>query len=72
MENMRRIANFKTRVLDPAIKQINDYTDIIAAYEQYKKGFEIIVGFSFKFKQKQKPKEIVAKNDMANAGSENS
>lgn len=58
-----RIANFKTRVLDPAIKQINDYTDIIAAYEQYKKG-RIIVGFSFKFKQKQKPKEIVAKNDI--------
>lgn len=50
-----RIANFKTRVLDPAIKQINDYTDIIAAYEQYKKG-RIIVGFSFRLKQKQQPK----------------
>ena len=56
-----RIANFKTRVLDPAIKQINDYTDIIAAYEQYKKG-RIIVGFSFKFKQKKKIEAETPKN----------
>ena len=56
-----RIANFKTRVLDPAIKQINDYTDIIAAYEQYKKG-RIIVGFSFKFKQKKKTEAETPKN----------
>ena len=55
-----RIANFKTRVLDPAIKQINDYTDIIAAYEQYKKG-RIIVGFSFKFKQKSKMEMVKKK-----------
>ena len=56
-----RIANFKTRVLDPAIKQINDYTDIIAAYEQYKKG-RTITGFSFKFKQKKKTEAETPKN----------
>jgi plasmid replication initiation protein len=43
--------NFKNRVLEPAIKQINEYTDITASYEQHKQG-RTIVGFSFKFKQK--------------------
>ena len=44
---------FKRRVLDPAINQINTHTDIIAQYEQHKRGRSII-GFSFKFKQKKK------------------
>ena len=43
--------NFKSRVLEPSIKQINEHTDIIVTYEQHKKG-RIISGFSFKFKQK--------------------
>ena len=47
--------NFKSRVLEPAIKQINEHTDIIVTYEQHKKG-RTITGFSFKFKQKQQPK----------------
>ena len=47
--------NFKNRVLDPAIKQINEYTDITASYEQHKKG-RAIAGFSFRFKQKQTEK----------------
>lgn len=43
--------NFKNRVLEPAIKQINEHTDIIANYEQHKCG-RTITGFSFTFKQK--------------------
>ena len=47
--------HFKSRVLEPSIKQINEHTDIIVTYEQHKKG-RLITGFSFKFKQK-KPKQ---------------
>ena len=50
-----RFNNFKVRVLDPAIKQINEHTDITVKVEQHKKG-RVISGFSFKFKQKQQPK----------------
>lgn len=46
------ISNLKQRVLEPAIKQINEHTDITATYEQHKKG-RVITGFSFKFKQKK-------------------
>ena len=49
--------NFKNRVLEPAIKQINEHTDITVKYEQHKTG-RTITGFSFSFKQKkehQKP-----------------
>ena len=47
--------HFKARVLEPAIKEINEKTDIKAEYEQHKKG-RSISGFSFKFKLKQQPK----------------
>lgn len=47
--------DFKKRVLEPAIKQINEHTDIIVKVEQHKKG-RLISGFSFKFKQKQQAK----------------
>ena len=50
-----RMHDFKKRVLDPAIKQINEHTDITAKVEQHKKG-RSVSGFSFKFKQKQQPK----------------
>jgi plasmid replication initiation protein len=30
--------NFKSRVLEPSIKQINEHTDITVTYEQHKKG----------------------------------
>ena len=50
-----RIANFKAKVLDFAIKQINEHTDITATYEQHKAG-RIITGFTFTFKEKSKPK----------------
>jgi len=47
--------NFKNRVLDPAIKQINEHTDITVSYEQHKTG-RSITGFSFKFKPKPQAK----------------
>jgi plasmid replication initiation protein len=52
----QRIDHFKARVLEPAIKEINQKTDIKAEYEQHKKG-RLIVGFSFKFKKKPQPKK---------------
>ena len=51
----QRMHHFKARVLEPAIKEINEKTDIKAEYEQHKKG-RIISGFSFKFKKKSQPK----------------
>ena len=51
----KRMYDFKKYVLDPAIKQINEHTDITVKVEQHKKG-RTISGFSFKFKQKQQPK----------------
>lgn len=46
-----RMSNFKARVLDHAIKQINRYTDITATYEQQKEG-RIVKAFIFKFQFK--------------------
>ena len=48
----KTMSNFKTYVLDFALKQVNDLTDITAKYEQHKKG-RTISGFSFTFKQKK-------------------
>lgn len=45
--------NFKARVLDVGIQQINEHTDITAKYEQVKQG-RTIIGFKFSFKQKAK------------------
>lgn len=56
------MSDFKKRVLEPSIKQINEHTDITVMYEQHKKG-RIISGFSFKFKQKKQP-QIEAKRDL--------
>ena len=55
------MSDFKKRVLEPSIKQINEHTDITITYEQHKKG-RIISGFSFKFKQKKQP-QIAIKRD---------
>ena len=56
------MSDFKKRVLEPSIKQINEHTDITVTYEQQKKG-RLISGFSFKLKQKQSAKKIEAKRD---------
>jgi plasmid replication initiation protein len=54
-DEYKAMNHFKSRVLEPSIKQINEHTDITVSYEQQKKG-RTITGFSFKFKQKQQPK----------------
>ena len=60
-DEYQRMHHFKSRVLETAITQINEHTDIKATYEQHKKG-RTITGFSFKFKQKVQPK-IETKRD---------
>ena len=48
-----RMDNFKARVLDIGIQQINEHSDITVKYEQVKTGRNI-TGFKFSFKQKAK------------------
>jgi len=47
-----RMEAFKRRVLDIAVDQINEHSDLIINYEQHKKG-RSISGFSFNFKYKR-------------------
>jgi len=54
-DEYKAMNHFKSRVLEPSIKQINEHTDITVSYEQHKTG-RTITGFSFRFKQKQVPK----------------
>ena len=56
----KTMSNFKTYVLDFALKQVNELTDITAKYEQHKKG-RSISGFSFNFKQKKTGSDKVIK-----------
>ena len=53
-----RMEAFKRRVLDIAIDQINEFSDINLKYEQHKKG-RSISGFSFSFKQKKSTHEHI-------------
>ena len=46
-----RMSDFKKRVLDYAIAEINEHTDIIASYEQHKQGRKV-TGFTFAFERK--------------------
>lgn len=60
----KAMGDFKRFVLDLAVKQINEHTDITVKYEQHKKGRNI-VGFTFIFKYKavnKAPKEIVQRD----------
>lgn len=50
-DSYSQMAMFKVRVLDLAVKQISDNTDIEVNYKQHKKG-RTITGFTFTFKQK--------------------
>jgi plasmid replication initiation protein len=56
-----RMSDFKKRVLDLAIEQINEHTDITVKYDQHKAG-RVITGFSFTFgfKKSAKPKSTRA------------
>ena len=50
------MSDFKKRVLNHAIKEINDNTNLRATYVHHKEGRKI-VGFTFKFKVTAAPKE---------------
>ena len=50
-----RMNNFKARVLDLAVNEINKHTDILVGYEQVKAG-RVISGFTFTLMQKKQPK----------------
>lgn len=52
-DQYKLMSNFKSRVLDYAIKEINENTKITVEYEQKKQG-RTIIGFVFKFKLKKK------------------
>ena len=54
-DEYQRMCDFKSGVLDKAIKEINKHTDIKVSYEQEKDGKNII-GFKFKVLSKSKPK----------------
>ncbi len=61
VDEYKRIEAFKRRVLDLAVKQINEHTDISVEYEQHKQG-RVITGFTFRFKVKVKSKKAIASN----------
>lgn len=53
-----RMSDFKKYVLDFAVQQINEHTDITVKYDQHKQG-RIITGFTFNFKVKAKAKKAI-------------
>jgi len=55
-EQYQAMNNFKARVIDLAISQINENTNITVTYEQHKTGRKI-TAMSFTFKQKAAPKQ---------------
>lgn len=59
VDEYQRIEAFKRRVLDLAITQINEHTDITSKYEQHKQG-RVITGFTFKFKVKKNKEKTTA------------
>ncbi len=52
-----KMGNFKARVLDYSIDELNKNTDISIGYEQRKQG-RVIVGFRFEFKKKMKKTQV--------------
>ena len=54
-----RMSDFKKRVLDLAVSQINEHTDITVTYEQHKAG-RVITGFTFSLKQKKQLKDVTS------------
>ena len=59
----KRMYDFKKYVLDIALKQVNQHTDITVKVEQHKTG-RSITGFSFNFKQKKSAtKNMAEKKD---------
>jgi plasmid replication initiation protein len=64
IDEYQRMGAFKERVLNLAMQQINEHTDILIDYEQHKAG-RVITGFSFTFTQKKQPKDVTPKTQKA-------
>ena len=56
-----RMSDFKRRILDATVKEVNEKTDIKVSYEQVKEG-RTIVGFKFKVLTKDKPRSTLGAN----------
>ena len=54
----KTMSNFKKYVLDFAVQQVNEHTDITVKYDQHKQG-RVIAGFTFSFKIKAKSKKAI-------------
>src|SRR5699024_107116 len=61
-EEYPRMHDFKKRVLDLALEQINEHTDIKVSYVQEKTGRRV-TAFNFKFKEKTKEKKVTKNRD---------
>ena len=59
----KRMSDFKRRVLDLAVNEINEKSDLKVSYEQEKRG-AVIIGFKFKVLEKTKSKAISSKGHM--------
>ena len=61
-ENYKEMKNFKKYVLDLAVNEINEKTNITIGYEQKKKG-RVITGFIFTVNEKRKAKDVTPNNN---------
>lgn len=61
-ENYKEMKNFKKYVLDLAVNEINEKTNITIGYEQKKKG-RVITGFIFTVNEKRKEKDVTPNSD---------
>lgn len=66
-ENYKEMKNFKKYVLDSAVNEINEKTNITINYEQKKKG-RVISGFIFTVNEKRKEKDVTPKTTDNNNG----
>lgn len=62
LENYKEMKNFKKYVLDLAVNEINEKTNIDISYEQKKKG-RVITGFIFTVNEKRKEKDVTPKDN---------
>ncbi len=62
-----KMSNFKKKVLDLAVNEISEKTNITVSYEQKKQG-KVIVGFIFTVNEKRKEKDVTPKTTDNNNG----
>ncbi|WP_201561074.1 replication initiation protein RepM [Psychrobacter sp. NC44] len=58
VNDYQRMSDFKRRVLDSAVAEINEKTDLKISYDQEKKKSKII-GFKFKVSEKERTKSVL-------------